>query len=119
MAFLLATEDFAKLFFDSASDLAKQLIAVSTGVLGLSITFLKDVAKGTPANISGWLIWSWFGYLLSVACGFWTLMAVTGSIALLLQDPKSTPVTSSIRIPAGLQIIIFVLATLALVIYGM
>jgi hypothetical protein len=111
--------DVTKLFFDSASDLAKQLIAVSTGVLGLSITFLKDVVKVTPGVSFGPLRWCWFLYLTSIVCGFWTLMAVTGSIGLLLQNKDSTPVIDNIKIPAGAQIILFIAATICLVLYGL
>ena len=70
MAILLAAIDTAKLFFDSASDLAKQLITVSTAILGLSITFLKDVVKGTPMAHFWPLRVSWITYLLSIVCGF-------------------------------------------------
>jgi hypothetical protein len=45
LAFLLVKDDVIKIFFDSAGDLAKQLIAVAIGILGLSITFLKDVVR--------------------------------------------------------------------------
>jgi hypothetical protein len=118
MAILLATDDVAKLFFDSAGDLAKQLIAVSTGILGLSITFLKDVVKETPKTPRWALRLSWIVYLLSVICGFWTLMAVTGSIERLLLDKNSPPIVQNIRLPAALQIVLFVLASACLVLYG-
>jgi hypothetical protein len=111
--------DVAKWFFDSASDLAKQLIVVSTGVLGLSITFLKDVVKVNPEVKVGFLISSWFLYLLSIIFGFATLMAVTGSIWNLLEDQNGTPVVSKIRLLAGLQIGLFLVGTLCLIAYGM
>jgi len=119
MAILLATEAVSKLFFDSAGDLAKQLITVATGILGLSITFLKDVVKDAAKNGLWLLRWCWIVYLASVVCGFWTLMAITGSIATLLKDPGSVPPTDNIRLPAGLQIIAFGIATVLLVAYGM
>ena len=118
MAILLTAVDLAKLFFDSASDLAKQLIAVSTGIVGLSITFLKDVIRETQRVSFGLLTWAWYLYLCSILFGFWTLMATTGSIERLLQDKESTPIVSNIRLPAGLQIVFFFVATILLVFYG-
>lgn len=53
MAVLLVTDEVSKLFFDSASDLAKPLITVSTAVLGLSITFLKEIVKEFRRPVSG------------------------------------------------------------------
>jgi hypothetical protein len=118
LAVLLATVDVAKLFFDSASDLAKQLISVSTVILGLSITFLKDLTKGTQTAHFWPLRASWIIYLFSIICGFWTLMAITGSIESLLKNNNSPAIVDNIRIPAGLQIILFVCATVFLVVYG-
>ena len=118
MAILLATADLQQLFFDSASDLAKQLIAVSTGIIGLSITFLKDVVTNVAKPILWLLRLAWVAYLFSTVFGFLTLMAVTGSIRLLLGDPNSPPVTGNVAFYAGIQIILFFLATLLLVIYG-
>ena len=64
------------------------------------------------------LRWSWFIYLLSILFGFWTLMAVTGSIGRLLRDKDSALIIDNIRLPAGLQIIFFLVATIFLVLYG-
>lgn len=45
-------------------------------------------------------------------------MAVTGSIGRLLKDKGSVPIVENIRLPAALQIIFFLVATVLLVIYG-
>ena len=112
--------DKVKLFFDAASDLAKQLIAVSTGIIGLSITFLKEVVKMSPTAGTWALTWSWFIFLFSIVCGFWTLMALTGSVwRLTAESNTDLPVNfTSARLPASLQIIFFIGATTLLVIYG-
>ena len=111
--------DTTKLFFDFSSDLAKELIAVSTGIIGLSITFLKDVLKTVPTAEAWALKWSWFMYLFSIGCGFWTLMALTGVITrMLARSTDAFPVDWHLRVPASLQIVSFAGATLLMVIYG-
>lgn len=39
--------------FQSANDLAKQLITLATGILALSITFTKDILKDRVRVIHG------------------------------------------------------------------
>lgn len=111
--------DTTKLFFDFSSDLTKQLITVSTGIIGLSITFLKDVLKTVPTTEAWALKWSWFIYLFSIGCGFWALMALTGAITRMIARSTNTfPIDFRLQLPASLQIISFALATLFMVIYG-
>ena len=116
---LILVVDVAKLFFDSASDLAKQLITVSTGILALSITFLKDVVKVNPEINFGALKWSWGLYIASIFFGFWTLMAITGSIWNLLEANVSSQQVVHIQAPAFLQIVLFFFATIFLICYGL
>jgi len=115
--FLLLVVDVPKWFFDSVSDLAKQLITVSTGVLRLSITFLKDIVKVNPEVNFKPLVWSWVLYILSIIFGLWTLLAVTGAIERLLLNQNSSPVIDNMRFPAGSQIVLFISATICLMCY--
>lgn len=71
--------------FDFALDLTKQLITVATAVIALTITFLTDVAKDASAWTAVWLQFAWVLYLVSIAFGIFTLMALTGTLA----DPKA------------------------------
>jgi hypothetical protein len=116
---LLQIMDPTQSFFNFASDLSKQLITVSTGIVGLSITFLKDVHKKAPGANDWALKWSWLSYLTSVIFGFWTLMALTGALTRMV-DRSSSVVEIDIRLqlPASLQIIAFIIATILLVKYG-
>ena len=107
------------MFFDSAADVTKQLITVATGILGLSVTFLKDIVKEAPQAHFWPLRVAWVFYLLSIICGIWTLMAITGSINHLVEHNDPVPIVSSMRLPAGLQPILFGLGTMFLVYYGM
>jgi len=102
--------------FVFAADLSKQLISLSTAVIALTITFLKDVlgwkdAAPIKALRGTTLLWSgWGSMLLSVAAGLMMLMALTGEL-----EPK-TPAgrNPSIRKanvvgPSIVQILSFVL----------
>jgi hypothetical protein len=104
--------------FASANDLAKQLITLATGILALSITFIKDVLKN-----NGLVTWplktAWFIYLLSVVCGLWSMMAITGSIfAMAPNSTQSVTYGTNIAVPAFLQILAFLIATVFLIVYG-
>jgi hypothetical protein len=107
--------------FQSANELAKQLITLATGILALSITFTKDILKN-PIPIITWpLKLAWIAYLLSICFGIWTMMALTGMIFNITESPdayKHATYGTSISIPALLQILAFVIGTLLLIVYG-
>jgi hypothetical protein len=105
--------------FASANDLAKQLITLATGILALSITFIKDVLKNNGPVITRPLKWAWSLYLFSVVFGIWEMMAITGSIFQFV--PSLTPTTQygiNVQIPGLLQVLTFLLATIFLIVYG-
>lgn len=84
--------------FDSANELAKQLITLATGILALSITFIKDVLKNNGTVVKWPLRAAWFIYLFSIFFGMWTMMAITGSIFSVVSNSTSTQsVTNSIE----------------------
>jgi uncharacterized protein YegP (UPF0339 family) len=105
--------------FASANDLAKQLITLATGILALSITFIKDILKNHGQIITRKLNYAWLFYLLSVLFGILEMMAIAGSISGFGSNgPPHTIYDTNVRIPAFLQITTFLLGTLFLIIYG-
>jgi hypothetical protein len=104
--------------FDFALDLTKQLITVATAVIALTITFLTDVAKDAPAGTAVWLQIAWILYLVSIAFGIFTLMALTGTLA----DPKAKEPPSinagSTRRFAGAQVLSFFVAVALTMVFG-
>lgn len=104
--------------FDSINELAKELITLATGILALSITFLKDILKNNNQAITWPLKFAWISYLLTVCFGIWTMMAVTGSIFNIIEKNEFKTYGPNIIIPASLQISAFVLGTIFLIIYG-
>jgi hypothetical protein len=107
------------LAYKSANDLTIQLITLATGILALSITFMRDVIKSdTP---TGPLKGAWIILLLSVCFGVWALMGITGSIFEITTGPKELQASSygpNIIIPSALQIMSFVTAIILLIVYG-
>ena len=111
-------DEHTKAAFASAADTSKQLITLATGVLALEITFAKDVILKPDATAKCLIGVSWILLLLSVAAGVWTLLALTGSLG------QGTPLTpqaisgSNVRIPAMLQILLFLGGLLLTVWFG-
>jgi hypothetical protein len=106
-------DDQVKAAFEAARESTKQLITLSTGVLTLEITFVQKMGK------TCWLLpLSWGCLLLSVACGVWTLLALTGTLAPM---DNSTPVSIrglNVTIPSIIQIILFILGLSFTVAFG-
>jgi len=107
-----------RLAFTFASDLSKQLITLSTGILALTVTFTKDVVQRIPAKGAWALATAWIFYFISIICGIWSLMALTGTLAPMEKAIGSLTLAENIRIPSAFQIITFLLATILIIIYG-
>ncbi len=107
--------------YKSIHDLAAQLITLGTAVIALSITFMKDVLKDAANKPTGLLKLSWFSYLLSICFGIWTMMTLTGMIFKVstqgVASVQSQPYGSTV-LPAFLQIVMFVAATVFMILYG-
>jgi hypothetical protein len=107
--------------FQSATDLAKQLITLATGSLALSVTFTKDIIRSNAPVVTWPLKIAWVSWLASVCFGIWTMMAVTGMIFKIGETAEaSKPVTyaANVSIPALLQILTFLLGIALLILHG-
>lgn len=116
--------------FESLSDLIKQLITLSALILGLSMTFIKDLLKSNVSLIGWSLKSSWVIYLVSMLGGVWTLMAISGTIFAVTCsadlkgcDPNfvhnyNFPYDTNISLPFLFQVGTFSLATICLIIFG-
>ena len=107
--------------FDFAQDSVKQLIALATGIITLSITFGKDFIGGSVNAVARPIaLVSWGAFLISVFCGLWALLALTGTL-----EPagKARAVKVSIRgknvtTPSMLQILLSIVGLALTVVYG-
>jgi hypothetical protein len=115
-------DEQTKKAFDFASDVTKQLIALATGVVALTISFLKDFASSAPYGLKMCLAVGWFFFLVSIILGLWTMLALTGSLA-PVTDPEGPAAAPSIRgtnvvVPSCAQIITFVFGLILTIIFG-
>lgn len=103
--------------FDFAQEATKQLIGLATGVIALTITFLTDIVKTAPSGSEVYLQAAWVVYLISIACGVFTLQALTGQ----LERPEAgTPsiYSSGIRKGSIAQIVSFAVALALTLVFG-
>ena len=104
--------------FDFALDLTKQLITVATAVIALTISLLTDVAKDASASTAVWLQFAWVLYFLSIACGIFTLMALTGSLADSDAEEPPSINEGKVRLFAGAQLFSFFVAVALTLVFG-
>ena len=114
-------DEFRNKAFDFAADLAKQLITLATGIITITITFAKDfLPRGAAPAAKLWAMCAWYAFLISIVCGVWMLMALTGTLD---QKPgQSYPISirgSNVTIPATLQILFFLAGLLLTIVFAM
>ncbi len=73
-------DDRTKQTFQAATDALKQIMTLSTGILTLEITFLKEIIVQLPRSGYWWLGLSWVCFLLALIFGIWGLLTVTGTL---------------------------------------
>jgi uncharacterized membrane protein len=107
--------------FDFAQETTKQLLTLATGIIALTITFLKDVVHEAPPGAAKYIEIAWFLYLVSVLFGMATLMGLTGSLVPKTGAPVREPsiYAWAVRIPSSLQILTFVAALVLTLIFGL
>ena len=97
-----------------AAEISKQLIALATGILTITITFASQFAKRLSIGQRRLLTASWVGYTATIVFSLWHLSALTGN---LLRE-KIDPMLTSAELPAWLQIVSFIFATVAFVVFA-
>lgn len=105
-----------ELAFEYARDSTKQLMALATGVVALTVTFSKDFIGAAPPDLKHYVTGSWILLLISVGFGQWCLMGLTGILGSQKEPPPALSIyADSIAVPAILQVLTF-LGGLSLVI---
>lgn len=104
----------------SAAETTKQIISLSTLLLGFTLTFAKEF-KGKDENLTVPISMqvSWGLLFLAIVAGLLTMMAITGSInAAESHGGKVDAQAKTVTRPAVACVIFFILAILAMVIAG-
>lgn len=108
-----------KFAFEFARDTVRQFLTLATGIITLTITFLKSFVASVSDDVRLYVLCSWGLMLLSVFFGLISLMALTGSLGKDGRDNYRPSIRSkNITIPAAGQIISFFLGLVFVVIFG-
>lgn len=94
----------------AALSLTGQIVTLSSGLIGLTVTFVKEFRPpgAGPLAAPGILQLSWLAFALSVCFGIWTQMAITGTLNQVDSGSTETnPSRSNIRTPAALMLLAF------------
>jgi len=111
-------DDQTKQAFQGTSDALKQMMTLSTGVLTLEVTLLKDIIKNLPTIAYVALGTSWVSFLLALLLGIVGLLAVTGTLGRTADLSPSSIYAANIRIPAFGQVVFFGLGMTLTVVFG-
>jgi len=104
----------------AANSLTSQVITVSSGLLAFTVTFAekfspKDHGISSPTALKI----SWVCFAVSILLGFWTLMAISGTLNQLDRGDQETNAGRwNIRIPALLMFGLFLLGIIFLIAAG-
>src|SRR5262249_8830455 len=106
---------YGELAFQFAKEVSTQLITISSALIGLSVTFIKDFQTESPK----WLRAGWLFYLASIVFGVMALMTLRGTLESLAPAGRTFDgFYTSTRLAAGAQVISFVAGTACLVVFG-
>lgn len=100
--------------FQFAKETVTQLLTLATGMIGISVTFSKDVRSRIKSGERTLLFRSWIVLLVSVVFGVWTLLALTGT----LTQPKVSDDAIygfNVTFPSIAQILSFLIGVLMLI----
>ncbi len=111
-------DDQTKQAFQATTDALKQMMTLSTGVLTLEVTFLKDIIKDLPIVAYIALGTSWVLFLLALLSGVAGLLALTGSLGRESELSPSSIYASNIRVPALGQVLFFASGMALTVVFG-
>jgi hypothetical protein len=101
--------------FSFAKDVAIQFITISSAIIGVTITFLKDFERPE----SKWrylLVLTWLLLFASIFFGYLDLLSLTGTLA---ATPAPTEISDDIRSLAFWQESLFGAGMLMLMLYGL
>jgi hypothetical protein len=104
--------------FDYAQDVTKQVLTLSTGVVTITIAFMKDISKNAPEDARIALFSAWGLFALSIAAGICTLLNLTGRVG-KADDAASTGINAgAVRLFSIAQLACFALAIAGTVYFG-
>src|SRR5580658_750617 len=106
-------DDAKKKAYELAADTSKQVIALSTGIVTVTIAFVKDVfGVGGDTTV---LFLSWGAYVLSIVFGILTMQKFAGNLEKRSEFSIYEP---GLKALYTVQFALFILATIGIVWFG-
>jgi hypothetical protein len=104
----------------ASNTLTSQLITISSGLLGFTVTFAeKFTPKGEAIAPPTALKIAWVCFAVTILLGFWTLMALNGTLNEIDRSlPETNPNRWNIRIPAFIMFAVFLLGVIFMIAAG-
>ncbi len=104
----------------AANTLTSQVITVAAGLIAFTVTFAeKFTPAGKAISLPFAMKVSWICFGLTVIVGFWTLMAIAGTLLEIDRDgSESNSSRSNIQIPARIMFFLFLLGVISMIIAG-
>jgi hypothetical protein len=108
--------DWRKQSFDLAAESTKQLIAIATGVITVTVLFSKDL-DSTSRHLA---FAAWFVLTLSVTCGVWAMLNMSGNLNNAADGKYHHPTVNSfgVRFFSIGQIGLFVIGLILVFVFG-
>ena len=103
--------------FDYAQEATKQVLTLATGVVTITLTFLKDIAKEAPSDARTVLYIGWILFGLSILAGIATLLNLTGNVEKAEEKERSVYAKGIVLFSIA-QLLFFVLAVGCTVYFG-
>jgi len=104
----------------AASDVAKQIITLSTGVVTVTVAFFEKIEGSSPSPLAhGLIVASWILFILTILAAVVTLMGVTTRLDVVDQTdngekdprrPAPSAYDNPVRGPAAAMVVLFVFA---------
>jgi hypothetical protein len=111
-------DEASRYAISQVSDLTKQLMTLASGLIGLTITFSKDMVKHASQRALVSLKRGWFFMFVSLVAGIWTLMALSGSSASAKDLLQKSLIGYNARIPSSIQIASFLYGSYSFIRFG-
>lgn len=115
------------------ADIAKQIIALSTGAVAFTVTFIEKFTHADSGNafqVPWGLYACWIMFGAAIIFSMWYLMAITGSIEAIdrkannwsltpAQQLSASGDTGNLKLPGILMVLAFLAAVIAMIVAGM
>ncbi|HET7231046.1 MAG TPA: hypothetical protein VFJ16_13630 [Longimicrobium sp.] len=115
--------DLERMLLTSSSDLLKQMVSLSTIVLGVTLTFWKESNAAIPNRWRWPLPLSWISFFAAIVCGVVAMMFLTGSLHDAIHHPdvvqkRDALLDPMVQVFAAIMQVAFLLGTILTVFYG-